>query len=197
MHISKLTVVNYRNFANTTLIFSKGVNTIIGENGAGKTNLFRAIRLLLDDTMVRSAFRLEESDFHRGLDEWRGHWIIISLEFNEIGPDEAIQALFLHGAGVVAGGAIGRATYNLIFRPSKEVRLKLANLEDGDLAGLAVIRQEITIADYETVFTGRSNADFGNDAIYKEIVGDFERCIFSAETADPRVGSKVPVFLSV
>ena len=144
MHISKLSVVNYRNFSNTTLVLSKGVNTIIGENGSGKTNLFRAIRLLLDDNMVRAAFKLDESDFHRGLEQWRGHWIIISLEFDEIGPDEAIQALFLHGAGVIGDAAVGRATYNLIFRPKKEVRLKLASLDDGDLAGLATIRQAIT-----------------------------------------------------
>ncbi|MEW3468736.1 ATP-dependent nuclease [Pseudomonas aeruginosa] len=140
MHISKLTAVNYRNFANTTLEFSKGVNTVVGENGSGKTNLFRAIRLLLDDNMFRSAFRLEESDFHRGLDDWRGHWIILSLEFDEIGPDEAIQALFLHGTGDMAAGDIRRATYNLIFRPKKEVRLRLAALDDWDFPGLEAIR---------------------------------------------------------
>lgn len=38
MHISKLTLVNYRNFKNTSLRFHKGVNTIIGENGSGKSN---------------------------------------------------------------------------------------------------------------------------------------------------------------
>lgn len=52
MHISKLTLINYRNFANATLRFSKGVNTIIGENGAGKTNALRAIRLMLDGNML-------------------------------------------------------------------------------------------------------------------------------------------------
>ena len=41
MHISKITLVNNRNFANAKLIFNKGINTIIGENGSGKTNLFR------------------------------------------------------------------------------------------------------------------------------------------------------------
>lgn len=197
MHISKLTIVNYRNFASTALTFNKGVNTIIGENGSGKTNLFRAIRLLLDDNMVRSVSKLDESDFHRGLAQWRGHWIIISLEFDEIGPDEAIQALFLHGVGVVADGTIGKATYNLIFRPKKEVRLKLANLDNGDMPGLLAIRNKITIDDYETIFTGRSEADFGNQAVYKELVGDFESCIFSNETDDPRIGARVPVFLSV
>ena len=198
MHISKLTLVNYRNFASAALTFTKGVNTVIGENGSGKTNLFRAIRLLLDDSMLRSASRLEESDFHRGLDNWRGHWIIISLEFDEIGPDEAIQALFLHGTGVVAGAApIGRATYNLIFRPKKDVRLKLAQLADGDIAGLAGVRESIEISDYETVITGRSTADFGNHATYSEIVGDFENCIISDETDDPRIGARVSPVLSV
>lgn len=197
MHISKLTMVNYRNFANTTLAFNSGVNTVIGENGSGKTNLFRAIRLLLDDSMFRSAFRLEESDFHRGLGDWRGHWIIISLEFDEIGSDEAIQALFLHGTGNLIAGHIGRATYNLIFRPKKEVRLKLAALGDGDMSELVAIRETITIADYETVFTGKSDADFGDPELYRELVGDFGECIFGRETDDPRIGAKVPVYLSV
>jgi putative ATP-dependent endonuclease of OLD family len=194
MHISKLTVVNYRNFANTTLTFNKGVNTVIGENGSGKTNLFRAIRLLLDDTMVRAAFKLDESDFHRGLHPWQGHWIIISLEFNEIGPDEALQALFLHSTGVLRGDTIGRATYTLIFRPKKEFRLKLASLENGDMAGLTSIRQSLKIADYETLFTGKSDTDFGNPLVYQEIVGNFENCVFSKETDDSRIGVKAPTF---
>ncbi|QTR48570.1 ATP-dependent nuclease [Candidatus Thiothrix anitrata] len=197
MHISKLTVVNYRNFANTTLTFNKGVNTVIGENGSGKTNIFRAIRLLLDDNMVKSAFKLDDSDFHRGLNDWRGHWIIISLEFDEIGSDEAIQALFLHATGVLENETINKATYNLIFRPNKNVRLKLASLEDGDLQQLTTIRQKIEIDDYETVFTGRSDGNFGHEATYKEIVGDFDQCIFSKEVDDPRIGSRVPTILSL
>ncbi|MFC1750805.1 ATP-dependent endonuclease [Pseudomonadota bacterium] len=197
MHISKLTIINYRNFAKTALAFNKGVNTIIGENGSGKTNVFRAIRLLLDGYMVRSAFKLEESDFHRGLGPWQGHWIIISMEFDEIGPDEAIQALFLHAAGIVDNEVVDRATYNLIFRPKKEVRLKLARLDDGDIAGLTDIRDGIKITDYETVFTGRSEADFSSDAVYREVVGDFENCIFNKEIEHPQLGAKVPAFLSL
>ncbi|MDI7066198.1 AAA family ATPase, partial [Klebsiella pneumoniae] len=80
MHISKLSLVNYRNFANARLLFREGTNTIIGENGSGKSNLFRAIRLLLDDNMLRSSYRLDEWDFHRGLADWRGHGVIICLE---------------------------------------------------------------------------------------------------------------------
>jgi putative ATP-dependent endonuclease of OLD family len=197
MHISKVTLINYRNFKNATLKFNKGVNTIIGENGSGKTNLFRAVRLLLDDNMIRSAYRLDASDFHRGLGDWRGHWIIISLEFEEIGNDEAIQALFLHGTGVIAGGAIGRATYNLIFRPRKEIRQRFAELDDGDVAAMNEIRDQITIGDYETVFTGRSDANFGDEAVYEDIIGDFDNGIFPEDTDDPRIGARIPTILSV
>ncbi|WP_370681993.1 AAA family ATPase [Comamonas sp. GB3 AK4-5] len=197
MHISKLTLVNYRNFKNTNLTFQRGVNTIIGENGAGKSNILRAIRLLLDDNMVRAAYRLEESDFSRALDQWKGHWIIISMEFENLSPDEAVQALFLHGTAGIHAGPISKATYNLIFRPKKEIRLKLAALEDFDNAGLKAIRDGITIDDYETIFTGRSSADFGDPATYQRIVGNFDVCSFSVETEFPEIGAKVPGFLSV
>jgi putative ATP-dependent endonuclease of the OLD family len=198
MHISKLRLVNYRNFANSTFIFKKGVNTIIGENGSGKTNLFRAIRLLLDDHLLRAAHKLDELDFHRGLSSWRGHWIIVSLEFEDIGEDEAIQALFQHSAGVIPdGGLVARATYTLIFRPKKDIRLKLAQVDDGDHTSLEALRKQISITDYETLFTGRSDIDFCDPVIYKELVGDFDNCIIRNEVDDQRIGARLPVYLSV
>lgn len=197
LHISKLTLVNYRNFANATLYFNKGVNTIIGENGAGKSNVFRAIRLLLDDNMVRQAYKLDETDFHRGIGAWQGHWIIISVEFDEVSQDEAIQALFLQGIGVCASGTIGKATYNLIFRPKKHIRLKLAELGDFDVEEMKAILQPLTIDDYETIFTGRSEADFSDPVVYRRIVGDFNHAIFSSEVEFHEIGARVPGFLSV
>ena len=181
MYISKLSLVNYRNFPNAKFIFRKGVNTIIGENGSGKTNLFRAIRLLLDDNMIRSAYRLDESDFYRGLKRWQGHWIIISLEFEELSADEAVQALFCHGLGVIGDKGVERATYNLIFRPNNETRRKLSNLKEGDREGLVKIQNSMSIEDYETIFTGRSSIDFNNEELYKEVVGDFENVRFGKE----------------
>lgn len=197
MHISKLSLVNYRNFANTKLLFQKGINTIIGENGSGKTNVFRAIRLLLDDNMIRSAYRLDTTDFHRGLAKWQGHWIIISLEFEEISADEAVQALFRHGTGIVDDDTVGKATYNLIFRPKKDIRLRLSELDDGDHAGLAAIQNDISIEDYETIFTGRSEADFNDGDFYKAVVGDFDNVRFSEEIEFPIIGAKIPSVLSV
>ena len=197
MYISKLSLVNYRNFANTQLVFKEGVNTIIGENGSGKTNVFRAIRLLLDDSLLRFAYKLDERDFFRGIGDWRGHWIIISLEFEKISQDEAIQSLFLHGTGNILAGAVSRATYNLIFRPKYEYRLALSKLPEGDHAALAALRQTITIDTYEAVFTGKSEADFNDEAVYKTIVGDFEAVKFNEELNFPEIGSKIPGILSV
>lgn len=197
MHISNVRLVNYRNFANTRFVFSKGINTIIGENGSGKTNLFRAIRLLLDNSMRRSAMRLEEKDFHRGLGEWRGHWIIISLEFDNVSQDEAIQALFLHGTGNLESASVKKATYNLIFRPKVTVRAELSQLVRGDADGLANILTNLTIDDYETVITGKSSANFNDPNAYKALVGDFENIQFPSELNPPDIGGRVPSILSL
>jgi putative ATP-dependent endonuclease of the OLD family len=197
MHISRLQLVNYRNFARVNVPFRKGINTVIGENGSGKTNLFRAMRLLLDDDMLRMAHRIDEGDFHRGLDDWRGHWIVISLEFEEVSQDEALQALFLHGTGNVDDEQIGRATYNLIFRPNTATRLRFSRLAEGDLDGLADLRRTITLDDYEVVFTGRSTADFSDPAQYRDLVGDFEAVRFPTELEPPEIGGRVPKILSV
>jgi len=197
MHISKLSLVHYRNFANAKFLFNKGTNTVIGENGAGKTNLFRAIRLLLDDTLIRSAYKLDERDFSREIGDWRGHWIIISLEFEEISPEEAIQSLFLHGTGNLAGKPLTKASYNLIFRPRSDVRLKLSKLTAGDQDGLAAIRAEIDVDNYESIFTGKSTADFNDPATYRSIVGDFAAAIFPETMHDSSIGVRLPTLLAV
>lgn len=197
MHITKLSLVNYRNFAATALDFNAGVNTVIGENGTGKTNLFRAVRLLLDAKMLPSAYRLNEEDFHRSLGDWRGHWIIISIEFDQVSDDESIQALFLHGTGVAEESTVHRATYNLIFRPRREVRHQLSQLTSGDHVGLATIRNSITIADYETIFTGRSTGDFVDPNFYKAVVGDFDAVEFDDVLHRPEIGATLPKQLSI
>ncbi|AWC25162.1 recombination protein F [Aminobacter sp. MSH1] len=197
MHISKVQIVNYRNFSRADIRFNRGINTIIGENGSGKTNLFRAMRLLLDDNLLRMAYRLDETDFHRALGSWRGHWIIISLEFQNVSQDEAIQSLFLHGVGNIEGGAIGTATYNLIFRPKASVRAKLGELQEGDQNGLAEILHAITLDDYETVFTGKSTADFTNPAVYETLVGNFAEVRFPDELEPPEIGGRIPGIMSI
>ena len=200
MYISKVSLVNYRNFANASFHFNKGINTIIGENGSGKTNVFKAIRLLLEDVSLPYAYKLTDGDFNRILDRgrWKGHWIIISIEFDELNDEEAIQSLFIHGAGVAEENYVKKATYNLFFRPKADIRQKLSELAEGDLVGLQTLLNEITVIDnYETFFTGKSTADFNDPAVYKELVGDFENVIFPSAIDASKFGSKIPHQLSV
>jgi len=198
MYVSKISLINYRNFENVKLLFKKGVNTIIGENGSGKTNLFRAMRLLLDDRLVHLSYRLDEQDFCRSRSTWKGHWIIISLEFKEISQDESIQTFFLHSAGNIKDNQfIDKATYNLIFRPNLGIREQLSDLEDGDYNGMEEILESITIDDYETIFTGRSTADFNDKQTYEKIAGDFENAIFSNDLKHPEIGTLIPKALSL
>ena len=200
MYISKVSLVNYRNFANASFQFNKGINTIIGENGSGKTNVFRAIRLLLEDASLQYAYKLKEEDFNRSLDKgkWKGHWIIISIEFDELNNEEAIQSLFIHGAGIAEETYVKKATYNLYFRPKADIRQKLSELSEGDTVGLQAILDSITIQEnYETFFTGKSTADFNDPDVYKELVGDFENVIFPSTIDNSKFGSKIPHQLSV
>ena len=182
---------------NSTFEFTNDTNTIIGENGSGKTNLFRALRLILDDNLYKYAYQLEAGDFNRNIGEWKGHWIIISVEFSELSNDEAIQSLFVHGAGNISGATVDKATYNLFFRPKADIRKKLSELDEGDKDSLNLILDNITIEDYETKFTGKSTADFNNNEVYKELVGDFENVSFSFEIDEEKFGVQIPNQLSV
>ncbi|MCU5395962.1 ATP-dependent nuclease [Bacillus toyonensis] len=179
MYISKMVLRNFRNFKEETFYFNKGVNTLIGENGSGKTNAFFALRLLLDNNLPISASRLLESDFNRDLIDWRGHWIVISLTFNELDDSEGAALLAHHLEDVVQENPVG--SYHYYFRPKKGVRKKLfelSNEEDKDQDKLQEILKSITINDYEAVFYTRGNADLSDEHTYKTLVGDFEHINF-------------------
>lgn len=197
MFIRKVALVNYRNFKGANFYFDKGINTIIGENASGKTNLFRAIRLLLDSSMPRYTLKLQEGDFNRSIGEWRGHWIIISAEFDDIAKDEASQSLFLHGAGNAEAEIVSRATYSLIFRPKSFIRQSLSKITSGDRSALEEILRPITIDDYETILVGKSSVDLSNPSVYKKIVGDFENIIFPEKLNHPELGVKLPNILNI
>jgi DNA replication and repair protein RecF len=53
MHLENLTLLNFKNYLETGLNFSEGLNYIFGKNGSGKTNLLDAIHYL---SIGRSAF---------------------------------------------------------------------------------------------------------------------------------------------
>ena len=64
MNIKSITIKNFRNFKDFYIEFSEGFQTIIGENNIGKSNLYWAIRLILDKDLSYNTRNLEIKDFH-------------------------------------------------------------------------------------------------------------------------------------
>lgn len=174
MHINTLRIINFRNFSKSKFIFKKGVNTILGENGSGKTNALFALRILLDDSLPRNITRLRDSDFCRNLGDWKGHWIIISLDFDELAPNEGCQML-KHDTGHMDGSNKGTLTY--YFRPCLKVRQALFEANGNNILAQQIIN-EINIEDYEPIFSGRASANFLCDDTYRHLVGDFQEFVF-------------------
>ena len=58
MYLKKLSVISFKNIAEAALEFTPGVNCLVGDNGAGKTNLLDAIHYL---SMCRSALGMTDT----------------------------------------------------------------------------------------------------------------------------------------
>jgi len=112
--------------------------------------------LLSEDASLQYAYKLTEGDLNRTLNKkkWKGHWIIISIEFDELNDEEAIQSLFIHGAGIAEKDYVKKATYNLLFRPKANIRQRLSELAEVDTIGLQTLLDDITIQDnYKFIFS--------------------------------------------
>lgn len=64
MYISKIRIKGFRNFNDKEITFNDGINVIIGHNNAGKTNLLKALSLVLDNQTPK---RLSVEDFHKNV----------------------------------------------------------------------------------------------------------------------------------
>jgi predicted ATP-dependent endonuclease of OLD family len=64
MYISKIHINNFRNFKDKEVVFNDGVNVIIGHNNAGKTNLIKALSLVIDNEKLK---RLNVDDFNKNV----------------------------------------------------------------------------------------------------------------------------------
>ncbi|MBI5590745.1 MAG: AAA family ATPase [Deltaproteobacteria bacterium] len=178
MHISSLSIRNFRNFKSAKLRFKKGINTVIGENGSGKTNLFFALRILIDDALPRY-FKFYQTDFNRTLESWAGHWIIISIAFSGLDASEEAQTLAIQSIGHMETAKHG--SYSVYFRPKYQFRKELndySKVAGKNAAGLKLLLDKLAIEDYETVYLCRGTADFSKNDIYKQYVGDFDKIEF-------------------
>ncbi|OHQ19484.1 ATP-dependent endonuclease [Rothia sp. HMSC065C03] len=205
VYLSKVSLVNFRNFKNAVLRFNPGVNTIIGENGAGKTNIFHAIRLLLDDTLPNSYSYFTEKDFNRDIGDWRGHWIIIRLEFTGSTYNELMNSFISHCLNPENKTEIPdceidskktkiyKYSCSIIFRPKLEIRSELYKAQ-GNKSKVQEILNKISIADYESVRIGKGNSDFHCLADYQKCVGDFKNLEFP-DPEDTEMEKKIGIRL--
>lgn len=190
MYIKELRIRHFRNFMKARFIFREGVNTLIGENGSGKTNALHALRLLLDESLSRNVVYLRESEFCRDIGKWGGHWIVISAVFADLDSSEGCQ-LLRHNVAHMDGTNSG--TYTFLFRPKGDVRKELNNLS-GKEDKIGQYLEALTVDHYEPVWTGRARGDLLDDYIYKKCAGDFEAGLFPNPEDDDQeiLGVKVP-----
>lgn len=182
MYLKYVQIRNYKNLKNVRFEFGKGANTVIGENDAGKSNAMTAMRILLDDEYFYNTKHLRESDFSESLDNWRGHWIIISAFFDQITSEdqqnevcteispEIEDAEFLRSYIRCEGNNYGVVT--LFIRPNKRIRKALYEAENQ--SEFDTVRESITLLDYEFYYTARAQKDYTDDNVYREIVGTLE-----------------------
>jgi len=62
MYISKIKINGFRNFKENEILFNDGINVVIGHNNAGKSNVLKAISLVID---TQSSKRLDVHDFNK------------------------------------------------------------------------------------------------------------------------------------
>tara|TARA_B110001469_G_C9646559_1_gene327037 strand:+ start:402 stop:2111 length:1710 start_codon:yes stop_codon:yes gene_type:complete len=92
MQIAKVKLENFRNFQSAVVNFN-GNSLVIGGNDVGKTNMFYALRLLLDRSTPESELEPEESDFHISSDGSHAESLSILIKLNEITQDAVIARL--------------------------------------------------------------------------------------------------------
>lgn len=87
MYISHITVKGFRNFKYSEIEFNDGINVLIGHNNAGKTNLLKALQLVIEPHYRYR--RLNVNDFNRD----------ISLEdLKNQSPSVTISVTFRHSS---------------------------------------------------------------------------------------------------
>lgn len=173
MRISEIRIRNFRNFRNTKIFFHDSDTVILGENGAGKTNLFLAMRLLIDNKYNKP---LGKNDYPSNLEYLHAHWIIIQIKFSDVKREE------LGSFGIKLNpNNNNEAWLNLFFRPTFEERVKIKTLADAVNLGTSTkddFENHLASLDFRTDFelikTIGEVPDYSDDNNYNALVGTIE-----------------------
>ena len=147
MYISRIYIKNYRNFQEIDIHLKDGVTCIIGENNTGKTNLLRALRLVLDNDFPSTHRQLMEQDVFAKADFRQPNQVIVSVEFRDF--SDCINSEALICAWKVGELDVARLTYR--FRPKQSTINKNTSNEEIETLSLDT--------DYEPRIVGGGNKD--------------------------------------
>src|SRR6266581_4688325 len=88
VHVSRIEIKNFRNFGHLVLDPFPARAVIVGENGAGKSNLLHALRLVLDPTLPDSVRQLRSEDVWEGSPSALSSGMVVSIEIELQGYDD-------------------------------------------------------------------------------------------------------------
>ena len=125
MFISRLFIRNFRNLRHFDAETGAGVTCFIGENNSGKTNLFQALRLVLDGNISPQRRRLQPEDLSVGLTFTTPEHVLISVEFSDFAGRPNEEAL-----PFTAVLENGRARISYRFRPKATARDTIEQLAE-------------------------------------------------------------------
>ena len=123
MYISRVYIRNFRNFKEFDLYIPNGEPlTIIGGNNTGKTNLLKALRLVLDANMPPWEKQLETEDFSWSLGDspWKkGEEIVITITLSSVKPGEESNEFIraVTGLGAEKNETTFKADLSYVFAP--------------------------------------------------------------------------------
>jgi len=127
MYVSRLFIKNFRNLRHFDAEIGEGVTCFVGENNSGKTNIFHALRLLLDGNISAQRRRLQAEDLSAGLTFVVPEHVLISVEFSGFAGKPNEEAL-----PFTAVLQNGKARLSYRFRPKATVRDAIEQLNEGD-----------------------------------------------------------------
>ncbi len=148
MHLRRVRIRNFRNFADVTIDPFPTPAVIVGENGVGKSNLLHALRLVLDPDLPDRRRRLQPDDVHDSSPSLEvGVEVSVEVELTDFDGDLDARSE-LDGAVIAIKPLVARLTY--LLRPKQSL---------GVVLGTAAARP-LTPDDYEwTIFGGVSPAN--------------------------------------
>ncbi|MCZ7421118.1 AAA family ATPase [Verrucosispora sp. WMMA2121] len=149
MHLRSLRIRGFRNFADLAIDPFPTPAVIVGENGAGKTNLLYALRLVLDPGLADRYRQLQADDVHSS-GSTLAQGVTVTIQVELAGFDDDLDARSeLEGAIVSADGdsMVARLTY--LFQPKTSL---------GVVLGMPFER-ELTPDDYLWTIYGADDPD--------------------------------------